>query len=463
MRTLRFAALAALAACAFFALSCQKSEKYSQQFNKASDENFHRDMSDMSSFKLANGITVYLQEERTDKEVAIEAVYRAGYITDPKGRAQLAHLTEHMTMQCGSGPYKAGETMELVKNHRGMISAEALADFIHVDYVVEADKLDETLGIEAERLKGLKCDQNTLQAQQKEVVAEFARSFQDLKGNIARLSLGALSQVIYGGETHIPMISGVAKLTLDDVHQFHDTHYRPDDMALVLIGNFKKADAEALVRKHFESIPSRPSLPDPKFVITHNVKATWDVPAHVSYFLAPGPFDAKERLVLTMFGALLAQLLGQSPEVYQNAQAIYISNQSYPVGRLPFFIFLQAKPSYTTDAVVPAMFKRFDQAVAALDDKRIELIKTGTISYLTSSGLKEDAPDFPTPHYQVIGQEALNVCIKHMLLDGRSADEFTAEVLAITPDEFRAIVKKRLDRSKLISVYIDPVAGTPGS
>jgi len=90
------------------------------------------------------------------------------------------------------------------------------------------------------------------------------------------------------------------------------------------------------------------------------------------------------------------------------------------------------------------------------DDKRVELVKTGMVSFITSSGLKSDEPDFPMMHYQVIGQEALNVCLKHMLLDGRSADEFAAAVQAITPEEFRAIVKKRLDRSKLISVSIDP-------
>jgi predicted Zn-dependent peptidase len=446
-----------VAACVLFVLSCQKDEKYSQHFNKASDENFKRDMSDLTSFKLANGITVYLQEEHTSSEVAIEAVYRAGYITDPKGKVQLAHLTEHMAMNCASGPYKAGETMKLVKDHKGMISAEALADFIHVDYVVDADKLDETLGIEADRLKGLNCDQSTLQQQQKDVVAEFAKSLQDLKGNLARVSLGALAHVIYWGETYIPMEAGVAKLTLDDVHQYHDSHYRPDDMVLVLIGNFKKADAEALVRKHFESIPSRPTSPDPKFVISRATKASWDVPARVSYYVVPGPFDPKERLVLTMFGAFLAGLLQNSPDVYQNVQAIYISNQSYPVGRLPFFIFLQALEGFTTEKAVPALFARFDQAVTALDDdKRVELIKTGMTTFITSSGLKSDEPDFPMLHFQVIGQEALNVCLKHMVLDGRSPDEFAAEIEAITPDEFRAIVKKRLDRSKLIAVSIDP-------
>jgi predicted Zn-dependent peptidase len=457
MRTLRFAAVAAVAACVLFALSCQKNDKYSQHFNKASDEHFKRDMSDLTSFKLANGITVYLQEEHTTQEVAIEAVYRAGYITDPKGKIQLAHLTEHMLMRCASGPYKAGETMSLVMDKKDMISAEAVADFIHVDYVVDASRLDATLAIEASRMTSLLCDDDVLKAQKKDVVDEFANSLKEEKGNLSKLSLGALSHVMYYGETNVPMIAAVSKLTLDDVKSFHDSHYTSDHMVLVMIGNFKKADAEALVRKHFESIPARGALPDPTFVINRSTKASWDVPAHVSYFLAPGPFDPKERLILTMFGAFLAQLLQNSPDVYQNVQAVYSSNQSYPVGRLPFFIFLQGRDGDTTEKAVPALFARVDQAVQALDDdKRVELVKTGMVSFITSSGLKADQPDFPIMHYQIIGQEALTVCLKHMLLDGRSADEFAAQVQAITPEEFRAVVKKRLDRSKLLTVSFDP-------
>ena len=122
--------------------SCGKNEQEAQKFNRASDETFKRDMSDISSFKLANGISVYLQEERTDNQVAIEVVYRAGYTRDPRGKVQLAHLTEHMAMHCATGPYKTGETMSLVKDKKGMISAEAVADFIHVDYVVDASRLD---------------------------------------------------------------------------------------------------------------------------------------------------------------------------------------------------------------------------------------------------------------------------------------------------------------------------------
>jgi predicted Zn-dependent peptidase len=459
MRTvIRFVLMAGLLASLLAALSCGKDEEYSQQFNKASDENFERDMSDLSSFKLSNGATVYLQEERTSNEVAIEAVYRAGYTRDPKGRVQIAHLTEHLTMHCATGPYKAGDSMQLVKDKGGKIAAEALADFIHVDYVVDAANLDEALAIEASRLKELSCDQATLEAQKKMVAEEFPNSMKNPRGNLTRISLAALAQIIYYGQTHVPVNAGIAKLTLDDVHRFHQANYRPDDMVLVMIGNFKKTEAEALVRKHFEPIPSRPTPPEPALTIRRSTRATWDIPVNATYFIAPGPYqDEKERLILTMFGGFLQGLFANSPDVYGASQATYTSNQTYPVGRLPFFIFVQAKEGSTADAVVPALFARVDQAIQALDeDKTVEMVKTGMISFVTTSGLQPDEPDFPMLHYQVIGQEALNVCLKHMVLDGRTTEDFAGQVNSITPDEFRAVVKKRLDRSALLTISIDP-------
>lgn len=459
MRTpIRHGLIAAAALSLLAVVSCGKNEQEAQKFNRASDETFKRDMSDVTSFKLSNGVTVYLQEERTDNSVAIEAVYRAGYTRDPKGKVQIAHLTEHMAMHCATGPYKAGESMNLVKSTKGMIAAEAVADFIHVDYVVDATRLDETLAIEASRLKELNCDQSTLEAQAKEVVAEVPNSLQSKNANLSRVSIGALTHILAHGQTHVPMLSAVGKLTLQDVHQFHDSYYRPDDMALVLIGNFKKAEAEALVRKHFEPIASRPAPPDPTIVAERSIRATWDIPAQVSFFVASGPVtDPKERLILTMFGSFLQQLLSQSPDVYENCRAIYTTNQTYPVGRLPFFIFVQAKEDFNTDIVTPALFTRMDQAIEALDDdSRIEMVKTGTSSFVTSSGLQLDEPDYPMMHFQVIGQEALNVCLKHMVLDGRTPEEFTAEVVSITPDEFRAVVKKHLDRKRMLTVTIEP-------
>ncbi|HEX6789850.1 MAG TPA: pitrilysin family protein [Candidatus Krumholzibacteria bacterium] len=461
MRTpIRTGLITAAALCLVAALSCGKNEQEAQKFNRASDETFKRDMSELTSFKLANGITVYLQEERTDNQVAIEAIYRAGYTRDTKGKFQIAHLTEHMAMHCGSGPYKTGELMSKVKDGKGMIAAEAVSDFIHVDYVVDASRVDETLAIEAARLTSLTCDQQTLEEQARDVVGEFKKSLESDTGSLSRVAVGVLTHVLFYGETHLPMQANVAKLTLDDVRAFHDAYYRPDDMCLVLIGNFKKPDVEALVRKHFESIPSRPAPPEREVVVKRSMRATWDVPVQMTFLVAPGPYnDPKERLILTMFGTFLQTTLVRSPDVYNNSQAVLTSNQSYTVARLPFFMWTQAKQGLTTDTVVPVLFGQLDQCIQALDDDRtVDLIKTNMISFVTSSGLQADEPDYPMMHFQVIGQEALNVCLKHMLLEGRTPEQFADEINNVTPDEFRAVVKKHLDRKNFININVEPRA-----
>ena len=456
MRFIKNGLLLLAAACLAASLSCGKDEQEAQKFNRADEDTFKRDMSDLTSFKLSNGITVYLQEERTDHQVAIEAIYRAGYTNDPKGEVQLAHLAEHLSMKCATGNMPAGESMDLVREHHGMISAEAVADFIHIDYVVDAENLDETLGIEASRLREIRCDEDVLKAQKAEVLAEFDRTLADPKSTLTRLSLMALAQVAYFGQTHIPIRAGVDKLTLDEVHRFHQAFYRPDDMILVLIGNFTKADAEALVRKHFESIPSRAGAPDPTFAIARSMRVTWDLPASVIYLVSPGPFESfEERMILSMFGAYFRQVLNNSQDAFGVCKAIACSNQVYSVGRLPFFIFAQPKEGFTNQNVLPILYAHLDQTVAALNDKQVEMIKTSMTSFVTTSMLKANVPDYPLMHHQVIGQEGLNIGMKDMLRDGRSVDEFVGEIETITPDEFRAVIAKRVSRAALLNVSVE--------
>ena len=50
------------------------------------------------------------------------------------------------------------------------------------------------------------------------------------------------------------------------------------------------------------------------------------------------------------------------------------------------------------------------------------------VSFVTTSSLKKDAPDYPLMHHQVIGQEALNVGMKHALREGKTTDEFVTEI-----------------------------------
>lgn len=446
-----------LATAVLFTASCQKDPQETQKFGRADHQMFRRDMSDMTSFTLANGVSVYVREERTDDRVAVEVLYRAGFAFEPKGQPQISHLTEHASIFCGSGPYDADATLKSIQKDGGMLNAEAVADFIHIDYVVQGSRLEEVFQVESERLRAIRCDQATLAREAHKVGGEIDAVLRDPKGDLTKFGMMSFNQSYRFGARHVPVREQVVKFTIDQVQRFHDTHYRPDDMVLVVIGNIQTAQADSLARKYFEPIPQRPSSAPAKPVLTNNLNATWDIDAEAVYLFAPGPYpDDHERLILTMFGAFLKQTMTNEQRVYDACRRTYCSNQVYPVGIMPFFVFAEPDDGYTNAEVAALLLDHLESTIMLLDDARVETIKGSIVSYVTASMLKLDVADYPLAHHQVIGQEALNVGMKHYLRAGRTVDEFIAEVNGVTADELRDTVKKHLARNRMVQVTYGP-------
>ena len=458
MRFTRVAAAALAAAMIPAALSCQKDDQEAEKFERADVETFKRDMSDLSSFELSNGITVYLQEEHTTDQIAIETLYPVGFMDEPKGLPQLSHVTEHLAVYCASGPFATEEAWNLLRTDRGMVNAETLGDFIHFDYVVKTKHLEDVLRVEAARLGGITCDADILKREQGKVVGEIDQTLSTPKLALTKFAMMALNQAMNYGQMRVDIREGARRITIAEVQDFQREYFRPDDMVMIIIGDFKKADVEALVRSHLESIPRRPAPPVREPKLARDLHATWDVTASAIYYIAPGPYDDyRERLVLSLFGSFLNQFMNASPALYGGNQIIYCTNQVYRVREMPFFLYAQPAAGRTVAEVGPLLLQHLEGAIKLLDDdSRIDGIKAGATSFMTSSMLKPDSPDYPMSHHQVIGQEALNVGMRHLLREGRTSDEFVAEVNAITPDEFRSIVKSRLTRSRMFEVTFLP-------
>jgi predicted Zn-dependent peptidase len=442
------AAMAAVALLASLA-SCGKDEQEAAKFERADNETFVRDMSDVSSFALENGIVVYLQEERTSDQVAMEFIYRAGFMDEPKGMAQLSHVAEHLAIYCASGTFAADQSYnEITGLKGGMLSAEAVSDFSHIDYIVSTGDMELPMRVEAQRVSGISCDETIRTREMEKAMRELDNVISNPKGSLAKYGMMALNQALYYGQTFVPIREGAKRITTKQAEAFVFDRFRPDDMVIIIIGNMQKAEAEALVRKNFEGIPRRPQPAVERKPVSGNVRATWDIDGQALYFVAPGPYDSfRDRLVLTMFGSYLHQVLMTSEEVYQPCRSVYASNQIYRVDEIPFFAFAEPGQGHTIDDVAPVLKRYIEGAVASLDDSHVASISAGMISFATSTGLKPNVPDYPLMHHQIIGQEAVNMGMRHLLREGRSVDEFVAEINAITPDEFRAIVHK----------YINPV------
>lgn len=442
-------------ACA--AVACTKDEDTANQFPSLDTDSFKpRDVSDLRTFVLSNGASVYLQEEHTKEEVAIEVFYRAGYMQEPSGKTQIAHLAEHAIIFSQTQSHQADASVEILRAN-GKVNAEAVGDFVHYDYIIARQMLEEALAIEAEHLTSVKFSQDILAREAEGATREIVSGSTNGR-SMAKFALSALNQVVHHGQKHVELSASMAKLTVNDMQLFHDTYYRVDDMVIVLIGDFQMDEAETLVRKHFESIPSKPTPTRPRASIRTDVKATWDINLTAGFLVFDGEYGSyRERLILMIYGAYLGREMMTATDVGTYAVSTSVTNLIYRLDWVPFYAYLQPKSPEVYHILRDAFVTEAAAARERLTGKAVELLKTNTIGYLTSTFLKKDAPP-PTnvPHYREIGQEAVNVGIKHYFREGRSTEEVIEMINSITPEEMTTVVDKFITPSQMKELLFTP-------
>ena len=201
---------------------------------------------------LANGLKVYSSLDRTTPNVTVQVWYGVGSKDDPVGRSGFAHLFEHLM-------FKATRNMpseqfdRMTEDVGGFNNASTADDFTDYYEVIPANHLERLLWAEADRMSTLVVDEATFKSE-RDVVKEELRQ-RVLASPYGRLMALYLPQASYTTHPYKrPGIGSIEELdaaTIDDVRAFHRTHYRPDNAALIVVGNFDEAKLNAWVDRYF--------------------------------------------------------------------------------------------------------------------------------------------------------------------------------------------------------------------
>lgn len=210
---------------------------------------------------LANGLRVFSSVDRTTPNVTVQMWYGVGSKDDPIGRSGFAHLFEHMMFKATRD--MPSETIDrMTEDVGGFNNASTYDDFTNYYEVVPANHLQRLLWVEAQRLGSLVVDEATFKSERDVVKEELRQSV--LSQPYGRLFYLYLPQASY--EVHPykrPGIGSIEELdaaTIDDVRAFHAAYYRPDNVALIVVGNFDEAELDTWVDKYFGPLQS-PSTP----------------------------------------------------------------------------------------------------------------------------------------------------------------------------------------------------------
>jgi zinc protease len=218
------------------------------------------------SSTLKNGLRVVIAPDTTAPVVTVGIYYKIGFRLEPQGRSGFAHLFEHMMFQ-GSENAPKMQHIKLINSSGGVLNGSTMYDVTNYYEAVPSNALERVLWLEADRMRALKVDDENLR-NQRDVVKE------EVRVNVMNQPYGGfpwldMPPVAFRNWANAHNFYGdfadLDAATLVDVQKFFRTYYVPNNAVLLLLGDIKPEEGEALAEKHFADIPkgATPPFADP--------------------------------------------------------------------------------------------------------------------------------------------------------------------------------------------------------
>jgi zinc protease len=253
------------------------------------------------AYTLSNGLQVILHVDRKLPIVHVNLWFHVGSKNERPGRTGFAHLFEHMMFQGSKNASQDYFTYaERAGANLGEGGVNGTTDNDRTNYfiTVPSGSLEFVLWLESDRLATL-ADALTKEKldNQRDVVKNERR--QGLENTpYGRWYKLAVENLFPSGHPYSWTVIGshedLTAASLDDVREFFKTYYTPNNLSLVIAGDFDSAEARRLVEKYFAGIPAgppldRPKLWVPKLAEQKVVEATDRVPQERVYLVWPTP------------------------------------------------------------------------------------------------------------------------------------------------------------------------------
>lgn len=215
---------------------------------------------DYEKIVLDNGLEVVLHQDDSDPIVAVAILVHAGSNREKPGRTGFAHFFEHMLFQRSENVPNGG-FFKNINEWGGTFNGGTWTDGTVYFEVVPKDALEKVLWMESDRM-GYFINAVTLASLEgeKPVVQNEKRQRVDNQpyGHTQHVILKALYPEGHPYNwTVIGELEDLQNATLDDVKEFYEQWYGPNNATLVIAGDIDKEEIKNMVSKYFGEIPSR--------------------------------------------------------------------------------------------------------------------------------------------------------------------------------------------------------------
>ncbi len=211
---------------------------------------------------LPNGLTVIHQEMATPA-VVVDVWVRAGASKEPAEWAGMAHFLEHMVFK-GTKRLQPGEFDWAIESQGGMTNAATSHDYAHFYITVAAEALPHTLPHLADLLLCAAIPADEFVRERQVVLEEIRQAYDDPDW----VGYQALCELLYSNHAYGRAVLGspdvLTARSPAEMRRFHQSHYQPENMTVVVAGGIARRTAIDLVQQSFDRFASPVWCPEVK-------------------------------------------------------------------------------------------------------------------------------------------------------------------------------------------------------
>lgn len=218
-------------------------------------------LGDISEYTLdSNGLQVLLMPEHSAPVLTFMVTYRVGSANEVTGTTGATHLLEHLMFKGTERFNRAQGTGydQLLEQSGAVYNATTWLDRTNYYANLASDKLPMMVELEADRMRNLLLKDEDRRPEMTVVRNEFERG----ENNPFQALIKEVFQAAYVAHPYhhstIGWRSDIEKVSIEKLREFYDQFYWPDNATVSVIGDFKPAEALALIRQHYGKIPRSP-------------------------------------------------------------------------------------------------------------------------------------------------------------------------------------------------------------
>jgi predicted Zn-dependent peptidase len=412
---------------------------------------------DITRHKLSNGLEVYLKERHESKSTSIRLSVNYGADDNECGKTETAHYLEHLLFT-GTSKHTERELDDIIEDNGGYWNAGTGAEDTTYEIDIYSKYTELALTTLHEILtESTISDDNvktTLDIINREAGGSyswFSRYLYTL--NIGKSGFDKASEVLFAEDEYCPIIESFEDIHRDDIVTAFKKFYVPNNMALIIVGDFDSESILNLIEQTFGRMSANETNhvrasgeysypPQDTFSGTLNPIRGNDAEAYVRYRI-PGR-GSDDEFIFSLLSLYLSEDLYNSIRIDKglsySASASISKYENY--GSLELYADSEIENLQT---VTDLMLSEVENLQAApISQDKFDRIKRGLLlGYASSFQSNSDIASY----YASVWPDLLNIN-KFIQLE---------QVLQkITPEDIHRVAKKYLGREKALISHESP-------